>query len=188
MSTSTVIVRRSLPDFADLPGSPLLQRIYAGRGIRSAEELDLRLALLPSPATLKGITEAVSLLETALRQRWRITIVADLDADGATSCALATRALRALGAAEVNYVVPNRFVHGYGLTPEIVAVAAGEQPNLLITVDNGMSSTEGVKTAHALGIRVLITDHHLPGATLPEADALVNPNQPGDTFPGKQLA
>ena len=90
MPTSTVIVRRSLPDFVDLPGSPLLQRIYAGRGIRSAEELDLRLALLPSPATLKGITEAVKLLETALRQRWRITIVADLDADGATSCALAT--------------------------------------------------------------------------------------------------
>jgi single-stranded-DNA-specific exonuclease len=188
MPTSTVIVRRSLPDFVDLPGSPLLQRIYAGRGIRSAEELDLRLALLPSPATLKGITEAVKLLETALRQRWRITIVADLDADGATSCALATRALRALGAAEVNYVVPNRFVHGYGLTPEIVAVAAREQPDLLITVDNGMSSAEGVKTAHALGIRVLITDHHLPGATLPEADALVNPNQPGDAFPGKQLA
>ena len=188
MPTSTVIVRRSLPDFADLPGSPLLQRIYAGRGVRSADELDLRLNQLPSPAALKGITEAVNLLETALRQQWRITIVADLDADGATSCALATRALRVLGAAEVNYVVPNRFVHGYGLTPEIVAVAAHRQPDLLITVDNGMSSAEGVKTAHALGIRVLITDHHLPGATLPDADALVNPNQPGDAFPGKQLA
>ncbi len=188
MSTPTVILRRSHPDLADLPGSPLLRRIYAGRGIHSADELDLRLNRLPSPTTLKGMMEAVNLLETALRQQWRIAIVADLDADGATSCALAVRALRALGAMDVRYVVPNRFIHGYGLTPEIVAVAAREQPDLLITVDNGMSSHEGVKTAHALGIRVLITDHHLPGATLPVADALVNPNQPGDEFPGKQLA
>ena len=185
---STVIVRRSNPEPADLPGSPLLRRLYATRGVRSAEQLDQRLQALPLPSSLTGLAAAVTLLEDALRQRWRITIVADLDADGATSCALAVRALRALGAAEVRYVVPNRFIHGYGLTPEIVAVAAREQPDLLITVDNGMSSNEGVKIAHALGIRVLITDHHLPGSSLPAADALVNPNQPGDAFPCKQLA
>ena len=185
---STVIVRRPHPDPADLPGSPLLRRLYAARGVRSAEQLDQRLQALPLPSSLTGLAAAVTLLEDALRQRQRITIVADLDADGATSCALALRALRALGAAEVRYVVPNRFVHGYGLTPEIVAVAAQERPDLLITVDNGIASHEGVRAAQALGMRVLITDHHLPGPTLPAADALVNPNQPGDAFPCKQLA
>jgi single-stranded-DNA-specific exonuclease len=184
----TVILRRPQPDAADLPGPPLLRRLYAARGVRSAEQLDQRLQALPLPSSLTGLTEAVTLLEDALRQRWRITIVADLDADGATSCALAVRALRALGAAEVRYVVPNRFVHGYGLTPEIVAVAAQDRPDLLITVDNGISSHEGVRVARALGMRVLITDHHLPGSSLPAADALVNPNQPGDAFPCKQLA
>ncbi len=188
MPKSTTIIRRPHAASTDLPGSPLLQRIYAGRGVRSVDELDKRLNRLPLPTALKGITAAVDLLEQALRQQWRIIIVADLDADGATSCALAVRALRALGALNVGYVVPNRFIHGYGLTPEIVAVAARQQPDLLITVDNGMSSHEGVNAAHALGIRVLITDHHLPGATVPAADALVNPNQPGDDFPGKQLA
>ena len=184
----TTILRRPTPSSADLPVSPLLQRIYASRGVRSADELDRRLSALPAPTALKGIVEAVHLLEEALRQRWRIIIVADLDADGATSCALAVRALRALGAADVRYVVPNRFVHGYGLSPEIVAVAAREQPDLLVTVDNGISSHDGVRAAQALGIRVLITDHHLPGPTLPAADALVNPNQPEDGFPCKQLA
>ncbi|MDS4032154.1 MAG: single-stranded-DNA-specific exonuclease RecJ [Candidatus Contendobacter sp.] len=183
-----VIIRRPGSATVDLPVSPLLQRIYAARGVDSIDQLDQRLRMLPSPASLAGLTEAVTLLEDALRQRWRITIVADLDADGATSCALAVRALRALGAADVRYVVPNRFVHGYGLTPEIVAVAARDRPDLLITVDNGISSHEGVRAAQALGMRVLITDHHLPGPTLPAADALVNPNQPGDAFPCKQLA
>lgn len=184
----SVIVRRPSPPGAALPVSPLLQRIYAARGVDSADQLDRRLQMLPSPASLAGLTEAVTLLEDALRQRRRITIVADLDADGATSCALAVRALRALGAVDVRYVVPNRFVHGYGLTPEIVAVAAQDRPDLLITVDNGVSSHEGVRAAQTLGMRVLITDHHLPGPTLPAADALVNPNQPGDAFPCKQLA
>ena len=184
----TVIVRRPLPPPTDLPVAPLLQRIYAARGVRSIEDLDQRLQALPSPSSLTGLTAAVTLLEDALRQQRRITIVADLDADGATSCALAVRALRALGAADVRYVVPNRFVHGYGLTPEIVAVAARERPDLLITVDSGISSHEGVRAAQALGMRVLITDHHLPGPSLPAADALVNPNQPGDAFPCKQLA
>ena len=185
---TTIIVRRPSPDPADLPGSPLLRRLYAARGVIAAEQLDKRLHALPLPSSLAGLPAAVTLLEDALRQRWRITIVADLDADGATSCALAVRALRGLGATEVRYVVPNRFVHGYGLTPEIVAVAARDRPDLLITVDNGISSHEGVRAAQALGIRVLITDHHLPGPNLPPADALVNPNQLGDAFPCKQLA
>ena len=131
---------------------------------------------------------AVALLEESVRAGQRILIVADFDADGATSCALAVRALRAMGAQDVRYVVPNRFEYGYGLTPEIVAVAAQQQPDLLITVDNGISSVEGVRAAKALGMRVLITDHHLPGAELPAADAIVNPNQPGDDFPSKNLA
>jgi single-stranded-DNA-specific exonuclease len=185
---STTILRRAVPAGAELPVSPLLQRIYAARNVNSVEELDRRLSALPAPTALKGLVEAVQLLEGALRQHWRIAIVADLDADGATSCALAVRALRALGAADVRYVVPNRFVHGYGLSPEIVAVAARERPDLLITVDNGISSHEGVRAAQALGMRVLITDHHLPGSTLPAADALVNPNQSGDEFSCKQLA
>jgi single-stranded-DNA-specific exonuclease len=185
----TAIVRRPPPPLiAELPVSPLLQRIYAARGVRSAGELERGLRGLASPSAFKNMTQAVDLLHAAFRERWRIVIVADLDADGATSCALAVRALRVLGAAEVRYVVPNRFVHGYGLTPEIVAVAAQQQPDLLITVDNGISSHEGVLAAQALGMKVLITDHHLPGLTLPAADALVNPNQPGDQFPSKHLA
>lgn len=184
----TSILRRPVPPGTELPVPPLLQRIYAARDIRSAAELVRELRGLTPPTALKHIGQAVELLHTALRERWRILIVADLDADGATSCALAVRALRALGAADVRYVVPNRFTHGYGLTPEIVAVAARHQPDLLITVDNGISSHEGVRAAQASGMKVLITDHHLPGSTLPAADALVNPNQPGDAFPGKHLA
>lgn len=188
MTFATHIIRRPCPEPVALPVSPLLQRLYAARGVRSVEQLDRRLQALPAPGSLMGLDAALDLLETALRQAWRMMIVADLDADGATSCAVAMRALRALGAAEVRYVVPNRFVHGYGLTPELAAEAAAEQPDLLITVDNGISSHEGVAAAQALGLRVLITDHHLPGPTLPPADALVNPNQPGDPFPCKQLA
>ena len=182
------IVRRPPAPTGDLPVPPLLQRIYAARNLRSVGELDRDLRALSSPAAFKNIDLAVELLHAALRQRWRIVVVADLDADGATSCALAVRALRALGAADVRYVVPNRFVHGYGLTPEIVAVAAAQHPDLLITVDNGISSHDGVRAAQAHGMKVLITDHHLPGPTLPAADALINPNQPGDAFPSKHLA
>lgn len=184
----TVIVRRPTPPPADLPVPPLLQRIYTVRGIHAPGDLVRNLRGLTSPAVFKNMPQAVNLLHTALREQQRIMIVADLDADGATSCALTVRALRALGAAEVRYVVPNRFIHGYGLTPEIVAVAAQQRPDLLITVDNGVSSHEGVLAAQALGMKVLITDHHLPGQTLPAADALVNPNQPGDAFPSKHLA
>ncbi|MFO1349483.1 MAG: single-stranded-DNA-specific exonuclease RecJ [Gammaproteobacteria bacterium] len=184
----TVIVRREPRGNANLPVSPLLQRISAHRGVRSPRELELTLDALAAPASLKGMGAAVELLCAALDARRRILIVADYDADGATSCALALRALRAFGAADVQYLVPNRFEYGYGLTPEIVAVAAARAPDLLITVDNGISSLAGVAAAKARGIQVLITDHHLPGAELPAADAIVNPNQPGDEFPSKNLA
>ena len=185
---STCIIRRAAPPTADLAVSPLLQRIYAARGVRSTTELQRDLQLLTSPQSLLGMPKAVDLLHTALHEEWRILIVADFDADGATSCALAIRALRSLGAAWVDYRVPNRFEHGYGLSPEIVAVAAEAQPDLLITVDNGISSHEGVKAAQAQGMKVLITDHHVPGRDLPTAEAIVNPNQPGDGFPSKNLA
>ena len=183
------IVRRPAdPPAVEIPGSPLLSRIYAARQIRAPIELQKELRLLAPPAALRHIERAVDLLHAALRERWRILIVADFDADGATGCALAVRGLRALGAADVTYRVPNRFEHGYGLTPEIVAVAAEARPDLLITVDNGISSHDGVRAAQAAGIRVLITDHHPPGRELPPAEAIVNPNQPGDEFPSKHLA
>ncbi len=182
------IVRRVCDLAHDLPVPPLLQRIYAARDLHTPHELQRELRLLTSPGALLNMEHAVELLHTALRERWRILIIADFDADGATSCALAVRALRALGAAWVGYRVPNRFEHGYGLTPEIVAVAAEEQPDLLITVDNGISSHEGVKAAQARGMKVLITDHHSPGRELPAAEVIINPNQPGDVFPSKNIA
>jgi len=167
---------------------PVLARVYAARGVGSADELEYALrGLLPATA-LAGMEAAVRLLEQALEKRWRILVVGDFDADGATSTALALRALRALGAAAVDYLVPNRFEYGYGLTPEIVAVAAERRPDLIITVDNGISSIAGVAAARERGIRVLVTDHHLPGAEPPAADAVVNPNQPGDAFASKNLA
>lgn len=167
---------------------PVLQRVFLSRHLCSAAELHYGLDALLPWHDLKDITAAVDLLLAALRERRRILIVADFDADGATSCAVAVRGLRLLGAEDVRYVVPNRFAFGYGLTPEIVAVAAEQRPDLIITVDNGISSIEGVKAATTRGIQVLITDHHLPGAVLPEADAIVNPNQPGDAFASKHLA
>jgi single-stranded-DNA-specific exonuclease len=186
-----IIVRRDcIEDAHSLPDDmhPVLRRVFLSRRLRSAAELRYGLdALLPCDA-LKGIAAAAALLSTALRAQQRLLVVADFDADGATSCAVAVRGLRLLGAEDVRYVVPNRFAFGYGLTPEIVAVAAEQHPDIIITVDNGISSIEGVKAARARGIRVLITDHHLPGAVLPEADAIVNPNQPGDAFPSKHLA
>ena len=175
---------------AGLPGElpPLLARIYAARGIASADELDCSLAKLLSFDGLLGIDAAVDLLAQTLREGQRILIIGDFDADGATSSALGVRALRAMGAAQVDYLVPNRFEYGYGLTPEIVAVAAARKPDLLITVDNGIASLDGVAAARALGMRVLITDHHLPGKALPAADAIVNPNRPGDAFAAKGTA
>ena len=182
------IVRYPQLELPDLPVSPLLRRIYAHRAIRRSEELEHSLNHLPDPATLSGMDAAVDLLVWALRHQRRIVVVADYDADGATSCALAVRALRAMGADEVRYVVPNRFEYGYGLTPESVELAAQQQPDVLLTVDNGISSVEGVAAAQQRGWKVLITDHHLPGIPLPAADAIVNPNLPADAFPSRHLA
>jgi len=173
-------------DLLALP--PLLQRIYQTRGVESAEALDRSLARLPSPWLLSGMERMVDHLAAAFTNREHILIVADFDADGATSCAVALLGLTLLGANRVSYLVPNRFEYGYGLTPEIVEVAALSNPQVLITVDNGISSLEGVETARSHGMRVLITDHHLPGPELPDADAIVNPNLPGDRFPGRSLA
>ncbi|MDD1966898.1 single-stranded-DNA-specific exonuclease RecJ [Pseudomonas putida] len=176
----------TLPFLGDLP--PLLTRLYAARGVVSQDELDKGLARLIPYQQLKGIDAAVDLLVTALEQRQRILIVGDFDADGATASTVGVLGLRLLGAAHVDYLVPNRFEYGYGLTPEIVGVALERQPDLLMTVDNGISSVEGVAAAKAAGLQVLVTDHHLPGHELPAADAIVNPNQPGCTFPSKALA
>jgi len=166
---------------------PLLARIYAARGVRRREELDYRLSGLLPPDALTGAREAAQLLADAIEAGARMVVVADYDCDGATACAVAIRGLRAMGA-DVHYLVPNRFEYGYGLTPAIVELAARMEPDLMITVDNGIASVEGVAAARALGIATLITDHHLPGDTLPEADVIVNPNQPGCDFPSKSLA
>lgn len=182
---------RTVPDACGLPGDeavhPLLRRIFTARQAAGAE-LERGLSGLLAPGGLKGIDTAVDLLETALRQQQRILVVGDFDADGATSSALMMAALRETGASRVSYLVPDRFRFGYGLTPEIVDVALQQEPDLLITVDNGISSIEGVARAQEAGVRVLVTDHHLPGEQLPAADAIVNPNQPGDNFPSKALA
>jgi single-stranded-DNA-specific exonuclease len=170
----------------DLP--PILQRIYSARGVRSANELERTLNQLLPVRDLSGIDQAVDVISEAIYNDKKILIVADFDCDGATSCAVAVRGLRALGAKSVQYLVPNRFEFGYGLTPEIVEVASEYQPDVLITVDNGISSIQGVARARELGMQVVVTDHHLQGATLPDANAIVNPNQHGDRFASKNLA
>lgn len=165
----------------------ILNRIYTARGVRHAGQLEYTLRKLEA-LTLKGLPQAVSLLTDAMFNQQSILVIGDFDADGATSTALAVKCLRAFGHRNIDFLVPNRFEFGYGLTPEIVDVAARQSPRLLLTVDNGISSVEGVVRAHSLGIKVLITDHHLPGAALPAADAIVNPNQTGCTFPSKAAA
>ena len=184
------LVRRPLPARHDLPASlhPILRRVFAGRGATSAAALDFSLAGLHAATSLGGMAGAVDLLVTALEREARILIVADFDADGATSCAVALRALRAMGAKQVDYLVPNRFAYGYGLTPPIVQLACERKPDLLITVDNGISSLDGVAAAKRAGMQVLVTDHHLAGPLLPAADAIVDPNVLGDAFPSKALA
>ncbi len=184
------IIRRDIPDEHRLPDAihPVLKRVYAARNIQSSDDLDYSLASLLPYDTLTGINAAVLLLQEAITNKSRILIVADFDADGATSCALAIRGLTLMGAEDIVYVVPNRFEYGYGLTPEIVDVALDYDPDLLITVDNGISSVEGVKRTRENGVKVLITDHHLPGNELPDADAIVNPQLAGDKFPSKNLA
>jgi single-stranded-DNA-specific exonuclease len=166
----------------------VLKRVYAARAIESSGDLDYSLDRLLPPDRLGGLQQAVELLAEAVETGWRMVVVGDFDADGATSCVLCLRALRGMGAAQVDYLVPNRFEYGYGLTPEIVAVAARRQPDLLITVDNGISSLAGVAAARERGIRVLVTDHHLPGEKLPPANAIVNPGLYGEGFPGRHLA
>ncbi|HSW93970.1 MAG TPA: single-stranded-DNA-specific exonuclease RecJ [Gammaproteobacteria bacterium] len=167
---------------------PLLQRIYAARGISSTKELERGLEHLLPFHNLSGMDEAVRCLYAAILEQQNILIVGDFDADGATSTAVAIHALRAFGATSVNYLVPNRFAFGYGLTPELVDVAKDMHPHLIVTVDNGIASLAGVDAAKKAGIKVIITDHHLSGDTLPLADAIVNPNQPGDVFASKHLA
>jgi single-stranded-DNA-specific exonuclease len=166
----------------------LLKQIYANRGIKHPDELVLGLNKLLPPHSLRGIDDAAELLADAIEGEARVLVVGDFDADGATSCAMAVSVLRQMGLAEIAYLVPNRFEFGYGLTPEIVELAAAQAPDLIVTVDNGISSVEGVAAARQLGISVLVTDHHLPGAVLPQADVIVNPNQPGCAFPSKSLA
>lgn len=166
---------------------PVLGRVYAARGVRSALELDTSLGRLLPVGTLEGVQAAVELL-LAHRSSGRVLVIGDFDADGATSSALVVRSLRACGFADVGFLVPNRFRFGYGLTPEIVALAAQRAPSLIVTVDNGISSNAGVAAARAHGIDVLITDHHLPGSGLPDANAIVNPNLPGSAFGSRALA
>lgn len=166
---------------------PLLARLYAARGIAHPSEVDYTLSGLIPPQALTGADEAASLLADAIEAGARMVIIADYDCDGATACAVGMRALRAFGA-DVHYLVPDCATMGYGLTPEMVALAARLEPELIITVDNGIASLDGVAAARALGIATLITDHHLPAEVLPEADAIVNPNQPGCEFPSKALA
>ncbi len=167
---------------------PVLRRIYASRGVSSDEELDLALAKLLPVSSLMGVEQAAQLLLDALNEKKSILIVGDYDADGATSTALAMLALKSFGAADLSYLIPNRFDYGYGLSPELVELAAQRNPGLIITVDNGISSISGVERANALGMDVLVTDHHLPAEKLPEAAVIVNPNQPGDGFGSKNLA
>jgi len=182
------IVRRRARGAPPLGGRlhPVLERVYVARGVRSEAELDHSLVRLLPVGTLEGIPAAVELL-LAHRMR-RVLVVGDFDADGATSCALVVRALRACGFASVDFLVPNRFEFGYGLTPEIVALAAARTPSLILTVDNGISSNAGVAAARERGIDVLITDHHLPGAQLPDASVIVNPNLVGSRFGSRSLA
>ncbi|MGA7748554.1 MAG: single-stranded-DNA-specific exonuclease RecJ [Gallionella sp.] len=188
----TEITPRRIPATAmqqlrDSGYSSALARIFAARGITDSKQLDTSLAgLLPFDA-LKNSREMARLLADAIAAKKRLMVIADYDADGATACAVAIRGLRAFGAL-VDFIVPNRFEYGYGLTPEIVHLAAQSKPDILITVDNGIASSEGVAEANRLGMRVFITDHHLPGDSLPDAACIVNPNQPGCAFPSKNLA
>jgi single-stranded-DNA-specific exonuclease len=166
---------------------PVLQQIYAARGVLTPAEVEHRLARMLSPQLLGGMTQAVDLLAEAIRGDWSILIAGDYDCDGATGTAVAVRGLRLLGAKRVSYAIPNRFVHGYGLSPALVA-SLQPTPQLIVTVDNGVASVAGVAAAKARGIRVIVTDHHLPGEQLPACDAMVNPNLVGDPFPSKMLA
>lgn len=186
------IKRRALPiDPDSLPAKlhPVLRRVLAARGIHGDDDLVFSLKGLHPPDALNGLPDACTLLQNAIKAQQRIVVVGDFDADGATGTALSLRALTAMGAADVHYVVPNRVTHGYGLTEALVTDALFPlQPDLIMTVDNGIASIKGVDAALSSGMRVIVTDHHLPGPVLPAADAIVNPNLPGDGFASKNLA
>ncbi len=184
-------IRRRDPVDASVLGDalhPVLASAYASRGLADPQQLSLQLDQLLPPSQLLGVDAAAELLADALQASERIMVVGDFDADGATSSALAVSVLRSFGHAEIDFLVPNRFEYGYGLTPEIVNLAAATTPDLIITVDNGISSIDGVARAAELGIRTLVTDHHLPGSSLPAADVIVNPNQAECAFASKSLA
>lgn len=183
------VIAREIPQIANkLHDHPVLHNVYAARGVVSPVELEYGLKNLLSYESLKDIKPAVDCLVQALEEQQHILVLGDFDADGATSTALTILALKSFGLKNVTYLIPNRFEYGYGLSPEIVAVAAKSKPDVILTVDNGIASIEGVAAANNLGIKVLITDHHLAGNRLPEAAAIVNPNQPDDEFPSKNLA
>ncbi|MEO9216151.1 MAG: single-stranded-DNA-specific exonuclease RecJ [Rhodanobacter sp.] len=188
---STLQLRRreskGLPSGWPASVHPVLQQVYAARGVLDPSQVEHRLARMLSPQLLGGLTQAVELLIEAIRDDWTILIAGDYDCDGATGTAVAVRGLRLLGAKRVSYAIPNRFVHGYGLSPALVA-SLQPTPQLIVTVDNGVASVAGVAAAKARGIRVIVTDHHLPGEQLPACDAMVNPNLVGDPFPSKMLA
>src|SRR5690606_643146 len=167
---------------------PLLRRIYAARGASAWELAQPRLAALAPPDTLTGLDAAAALLAAAILEGRHLVVVGDFDCDGAAACAVGVRGLRMLGARRVSHAVPNRMVHGYGLSPALVEELAALRPELLLTVDHGIACHAGVAAARARGWQVLVTDHHLPGQQLPPADAIVNPNLPGDAFPSKALA
>lgn len=190
MSIKTQLRRRAATDDSHLPSSlhPLLRRLYALRGVKAEQELERSVKGMLPWQQLDGIDAAVSILQQALAASRRIMVVGDFDADGATSTALTVLALRSMGGSAVDYLVPNRFEDGYGLSPEVVEQAATRGAELILTVDNGISSHAGVDVAHAKGMQVLVTDHHLPGETLPAAEAIVNPNLRGCEFPSKSLA
>lgn len=183
------IVRRPKVDDSHLPShlSPILKQVYASRGC-TVDDCELALANLLRPNTLKDVDKAAAIIADAMAKQQSILIIGDFDADGATSTSVCLLALRMMGAINVDYLIPNRFDYGYGLSPEIVQVAQQKGAELLITVDNGISSIEGVAAAKALGMQVVITDHHLPGNSVPEADAIVNPNQLGCGFASKAIA
>ena len=188
---SSSIVRRDADISGELDASdlhPLLKKIYANRGVTSLKQVDYSLAGLLDFSLLKDIDIAAEIVSAAVIESKRIVVVGDFDADGATSCAVMIRSLRAFGLNDVEYLVPNRFDFGYGLSPQIVDVAARSRPDLIITVDNGISSIDGVNRANELGIQVVVTDHHLAADVLPDAAAIVNPNQPGCEFPTKMIA
>jgi single-stranded-DNA-specific exonuclease len=191
MKVARAIRSRPVPaDDGELPADlhPVVRRLMLSRGITTPESLALELKQLLPPRALSNVDEAAALLADAIREDRRILVVGDFDADGATGTALAVLSLRAMGCKQVDFRVPNRFEFGYGLTPGLVETLAAEPPDLLVTVDSGIACVEGVARANALGCRVIVTDHHLPGETLPAAAAIVNPNNSGDAFPSKSLA